>query len=107
MLERALRGAEPRLLAGLGFEWRNGIEPPKAETEKIVTADAVITNATIDAIVGGQRDKDVRAVWQKITGAKSRHSSCGVALYRYRGRLGDARSPADARGTRRHEFPAQ
>lgn len=68
---------EPRALTSLGLDWAYGLEtkPAKKLMAKKAQDSLEIDNRTIDAIVGGTRDKAVRSLWQQALTAKANASS--------------------------------
>ncbi len=58
---------EPSALAALGLDWAYGFQKPAPELKPVKNARTVnISNATIDAVVSGSTDKNVRSAWQKF-----------------------------------------
>ncbi len=70
---------EPRALARLGLDWAYGNDGDAGNILEPHPSSAIdISNGVIDAVVGGSRDKTVRAKWQKATHAK--HEGASISL---------------------------
>ncbi len=63
---------EPHLLAHMGLDWAYGVERHSpAQITAHHAPQVAISNAVIDAVVGGKQEKQIRAKWQKATAAKA------------------------------------
>ncbi len=64
----------PKCLALPGRNWAYGaptMAPPAPAADQLPSLPVLdVSNAMIDSIVGGQRDKDALAAWRKVTGMK-------------------------------------
>ncbi|HEU0118648.1 MAG TPA: hypothetical protein VFR09_08465, partial [Alphaproteobacteria bacterium] len=70
-LSTRLIAIEPLVLANLGLNWAYGIKRPLVEAKTKTEAIVDIPNTTIDAVIGGNLNKDARGKWQKTLSAKS------------------------------------
>ena len=66
---------EPKKLALLGLKWAYGIEIHSSDERKNATPAIDISNAMIDTIVSGKRDRGIVTKWNKIIHASAKASS--------------------------------
>lgn len=78
LLAQRFLAIEPRQLATLGIGWAYGLQLPKEPIAESVPAAAAISNAMIDAVVSGKRDRAMHNKWQKIIGARAKASATTV-----------------------------
>jgi Ribonucleotide reductase, barrel domain/Class II vitamin B12-dependent ribonucleotide reductase len=72
---------EPRLLSRLGLDWAYGATKHAASpTAEHHTPQVTISNAVIDAVVGGKQEKQIRTKWHKATVAKSDQTPLTLAF---------------------------
>ena len=71
MLAQRFIALDPAVITTLGVDWAYGLPKPRAVEAPLSPAALEISNATIDAVIGGSRDKNIQTLWHKATRASA------------------------------------
>ncbi len=78
MLAQRFIAIEPRKLALLGLQWAYGIHVPTSEDSTDENNSVDISNAMIDTVVSGKRDRVMMGKWNKIIGTRTKVTSLAL-----------------------------
>ena len=78
LLAQRMIGFEPKRIATLGLDWAYGAATNFANEETAEPVSTAVSNAMIDAVVSGRRDRGILNAWQKLIAARNRAGSLHV-----------------------------